>query len=67
MADVYFERYLREHQDEYSAYVIPQVPLTRIMPKIRDMKTPVFDSMEPFVDKLMTGYSNGFEAKLVKK
>lgn len=55
IADGYFERYLREHQHEYSAYVIPQVPLTRIMPKIRDMETPVFDSMEPFVEALAKG------------
>ncbi len=52
LADTYMERYLREHQKEYSAFVIPQVPLTRIMPRIRDMATPVFDSMEPFLEYL---------------
>ncbi len=52
LADGYMERYLREHQQEYAAYVIPQVPLTRMMPRIRDMATPVFDSMEPFLDEL---------------
>lgn len=67
MADIYFERYLREHQGEYSTYVIPQVPLTRIMPKLRDMSTPVFDSLEPFIDKLIFGYESGFEAELIKK
>lgn len=39
LADRYFERYLRQHQKEYDAYVIPQVPLTRLMPRI---------SAEPF-------------------
>lgn len=53
LADAYMERYLREHQTEYSAFVIPQVPLTRIMPKIRDLTTPVFDSMEPFLEYLV--------------
>lgn len=53
LADGYMERYLREHQKEYSAFVIPQVPLTRIMPKIRDLATPVFDSMEPFLEYLV--------------
>ncbi len=52
LADGYMERYLRAHQKEYGAYVIPQVPLTRMMPKLRDMTTPVFDSIEPFVDEL---------------
>ncbi len=52
MADAYFERYLREHQEEYHAFVIPQIPLSRIMPKIRDLRTPVFDSIEPFLDQL---------------
>lgn len=67
LADTYFERYLREHQGEYSAFVIPQVPLTRIMPAIRDLKTPVFDSMEPFIERLVHSYTGGFESKLVKK
>ena len=67
LADVYFERYLRENQNNYSAYVIPQIPLTRLMPKLRDMRTPVFDSMEPFVDKLLHDYTGGFEAVLAKK
>ncbi len=55
LADEYFERYLRSHDSEYSAFVIPQVPLTRIMPRIRDLNTPVFDSMEPFVERLARG------------
>ena len=55
LADAYMERYLRKHQKEYSAYIIPQVPMTRIMPRLRDMETPVFDSMEPFVDELTKG------------
>lgn len=66
LADAYFERYLREHQGEYDAFVIPQVPLTRIMPVIRDLKTPVFDSMEPFIERLVCDYTGGFEAELVK-
>ncbi len=53
LADAYFERYLREHQDAYHAFVIPQIPLSRIMPKIRDLRTPVFDSIEPFIDSLV--------------
>lgn len=52
LADSYVERFLREHQAEYGAFVIPQVPLTRIMCRLRDLRTPVFDSMEPFVDEL---------------
>lgn len=52
MADGYVERFLREHQTEYGAFVIPQVPLTRVMCRLRDMQTPVFDSMEPFIDEL---------------
>lgn len=67
LADRYFERYLRQHQKEYDAYVIPQVPLTRLMPRLRDMEAPVFDSIEPFIDKLVNEYDIGFEAKLVKK
>lgn len=67
LADEYFIRYLRENRDRYSAFVIPQVPLSRIMVKIRDLKTPVFDSMEPFVDKLINGACSGFEAGLIKK
>lgn len=67
LADAYFERYLREHQGEYNAFVIPQVPLTRIMPAIRDLKTPVFDSMEPFIDKLVHSYTEGFEAELIRR
>ena len=67
LADVYFERYLREHQGEYHAFVIPQVPLTRLMPALRDLKIPAFDSMEPFVDKLVHSYDTGFEAKLTKR
>ena len=55
LADQYFERYLRLHQKEYHAFVIPQVPLTRIMPRIRDLDTPVFDSMEPFMEELAQG------------
>lgn len=55
LADGYMECYLREHQCDYGAYVIPQVPLTRIMPRIRDMTTPVFDSMEPFMEELAKG------------
>ena len=53
LADAYFERYLRAHQEEYYAFVIPQIPLSRIMPKIRDLRTPVFDSIEPFLDHLV--------------
>ena len=67
LADEYFIRYLRENRDRYSAFVIPQVPLSRIMVKIRDLKTPVFDSMEPFVDKLINGACSGLEAGLIKK
>lgn len=52
LADQYFERWLRRYQEAYSAFVIPQVPLTRIMPRIRDLETPVFDSMEPFMKEL---------------
>lgn len=52
LADQYMERWLRANQHKYSAYILPQVPLTRIMPRLRDMDTPVFDSMEPFVDEL---------------
>lgn len=55
LADQYFRRWLRRHQGEYSAFVIPQVPLTRIMPHIRDLETPVFDSMEPFLAELAKG------------
>lgn len=67
LADAYFERYLREHQAEYHAFVIPQVPMTRIMPKIRDMKTPVFDSMEPFLQRLVEHYEDGFESGWVRR
>ncbi len=67
LADAYFERCLREHQAEYHAFVIPQIPLTRLMPKIRDMKTPVFDSMEPFLEQLVNHYEDGFENKLTRK
>ncbi|MCD8075092.1 MAG: hypothetical protein LUF27_08655 [Lachnospiraceae bacterium] len=66
LADEYFIRYLREHQDSYSAYVVPQVPLSRIMPMVRDMKTPVFDSMESLLDGLVNRAWNGFEASYVK-
>lgn len=52
LADQYFERWLRANQQKYSAFVLPQVPLTRLMPRLRDIATPVFDSMEPFVDEL---------------
>ena len=52
LADQYFERWLRANQQKYSALVLPQVPLTRLVPRLRDMETPVFDSMEPFVDEL---------------
>lgn len=52
LADQDFERWLRTNQQKYSAFVLPQVPLTRLMPRLRDMATPVFDSMEPFVDEL---------------
>ena len=52
LADQYFERWLRTNQQKYSAFLLPQVPLTRLMPRLRDMATPVFDSMEPFVDEL---------------
>lgn len=52
LADQYFERWLRENQQKYSSFVLPQVPLTRLMPRLRDMETPVFDSMKPFVDEL---------------
>lgn len=51
-ADQYAERWLRENQGKYSAFILPQVPLTRMMPKLRDMQTPVFDSIEPFIDEL---------------
>ena len=66
LADVYFERYLRAHQDRYAAYLIPQVPLSRIMPRIRDLRTPVFDSMEPLLDRLIRHASEGFEGGFVK-
>ena len=66
IADAYFERYLREHQDEYAAYVVPQVPLSRIMPRVRDMRTPVFDSMEPLLDRLINHAREGFEGSFVK-
>lgn len=56
MADAYFERYLREHQDEYHAFVIPQIPLSRIMSKIRDLRRPIFYSIEPFIDRLVNNY-----------
>lgn len=59
MADTCFERYLREHQNEYHAFVIPQIPLSRIMPKIRDLRTPVFDSIEPFIDRLVNHCNDG--------
>lgn len=52
LADQYFERWLRANQHKYGAYILPQVPLTRLKPRLRDMGTPVFDSMEPFVDEL---------------
>jgi len=52
VADQYAERWLRANQEKYSAFILPQVPLTRMMPRLRDMATPVFDSMEPFVDEL---------------
>lgn len=52
LADQYVERWLRANQHKYSAILLPQVPLTRLMPKVRDMETPIFDSMEPFVDEL---------------
>lgn len=52
LADQYVERWLRSNQHKYSAIILPQVPLTRLMPRLRDMDTPVFDSMEPFVDQL---------------
>ena len=52
LADQYFEHWLRANQQKYSAFVLPQVPLTRLMSRLRDMETPVFDSMEPFVDEL---------------
>ena len=52
LADQYVERWLRVNQEKYSAFILPQVPLTRLMPRLRDMDTPVFDSMEPFVDEL---------------
>lgn len=52
LADQYMERWLRANQHKYSAILLPQVPLTRLMPRLRDMDTPVFDSMEPFVDEL---------------
>ncbi len=54
-ADAYVERFLRKHAGEYHAFVIPQVPLTRLMPRLRDLPTPVFDSMEPFVEALALG------------
>ena len=63
LADQYFERYLRLHQKEYHAFVIPQVPLTRIMPRIRDLDTPVFDSMEPFMEELAKGNEIGTNKK----
>ena len=54
-ADAYVERFLRKHAGEYHAFVIPQGPLTRLMPRLRDLPTPVFDSMEPFVEALALG------------
>ncbi len=54
-ADAYVERFLRKHAGEYHAFVIPQVPLTRLMPRLRDLPAPVFDSMEPFVEALALG------------
>ena len=62
IADQYFERYLREHQDAYHAFVIPQIPMTRIMPKIRDLRTPVFDSIEPFLDRLINDNESGLKS-----
>ena len=50
LADQYMERWLRANREGYSAFILPQVPLTRMMPRLRDMETPVFDSMEPFID-----------------
>ena len=67
LADTYFERYLREHQDKYSAYLIPQVPLSRLMPRLRDMRVPVFDSMEPLLDRLIRHAPEGFEGSFLKK
>lgn len=52
LADQYAERWLRANQEKYSAFILPQVPLTRMMPRLRDMTTPVFDSIESFVDEL---------------
>lgn len=65
LADAYVERYLRENQSRYHAFVIPQAPLTRMMPRLRDMTTPVFDSMEPFLDRLVHHYEDGFESEWV--
>jgi len=52
LADEYMERWIRKHEKDYDAFVIPQVPLTRIMIRLRDLETPVFDSMEPFMARL---------------
>ena len=53
LADQCFIQYLENHQEKYSAYVIPQVPLSRLMPSLRNMETPVFDSMETLLDGLV--------------
>ena len=52
LADDLFVKYLQENQHQYSAYVIPQVPLSRLMPRLRSMETPVFDSMKTLLDVL---------------
>ena len=62
--DDVFIAWLKTHQDAYSAFVIPQVPLSRIMPRIRDMTTPMFDSMGPFLDRLTKDPWGGFEGTM---
>ena len=51
-SDDSFVQYLHEHQNLYSAYVVPQVPLSRVMPQLRDLSIPVYDSMEYLLEVL---------------
>ena len=51
-ADQCFMDYLREHQDRYSAYIIPQVPLSGLLPELQGLRIPVYDSMTVLLDAL---------------
>ena len=51
-ADACFIRHLVEHQAGYSAYVIPQVPLSRLLPGFGGVNIPVYDSMGTLLDVL---------------